>query len=171
MQELLSLPEVPELLLEICTRWAAKHPILGGRIASARLLVLGGAVESLGTLPDGLDTTLYRVKGTPAQDGTPCAYVVSVTCGYPSCQCPDYQRRKLRCKHIWATALLSRLATLIEDAIPAPEPKPARLARKQRPLPSEMSRHCAKLHAKNAALEQSLPVTEVTPIRRGEVVH
>lgn len=48
----------------------------------------------------------------PSQTNASGGYVVSLADGTPSCSCPDFEERRLRCKHLWAIAYFRRELTL-----------------------------------------------------------
>lgn len=155
MQALLTLPEVPELLISIVARWQAKYPEAAGRISAGRLLVEQGAVTSAGP-------NAYDVTGTIEP-----WYRVTVTHGYPACECAYFLKNHQRCKHIWACALIARLVALLDEATPEPQPEPTKTPTpRKRPLAYQMEKHCRRLHQRNAELDRSFPLAEVVPIQR-----
>ena len=144
-------------LQALSTKWSLKWESHQARILKGLSLALAGKVA-----PRGLDS--WRVCGS--KKGV--EYTVTVQCGYPSCTCPDYTERKQRCKHVWACALLTRLAEALEEALATltpTTPKPAKRA----PLNRGLAAHCAKLHTQNHQLAQALPLAEVIPIRRHQL--
>lgn len=116
--------------------WTTKYPNHQDRIDRGALLALSGKVA-----PRGLDT--WRIVGSKKPDGSTPEYTVTVTCGYPSCTCPDYTEKNHRCKHIWACAFLTRLAEEIERQLPKPDP------RQRKKLSKSLGEHCTKLYTQN----------------------
>ena len=126
-------------LIDLADKWSQKYPQQKERLARGLALVLAGKVA-----PRSLDS--WRVVGSKAG----VEYTVKITCGYPSCTCPDAGRREVRCKHIWACALLTRLAAELEAALSAPAPKKATPKKAPtKPLAEGLSDLCAKIHADN----------------------
>jgi hypothetical protein len=89
-----------------------------------------------------------------------------VNCGFPRCSCPDFEhsppKDRQRCKHIWAAALMTRLAAELENSLktePAPKPKRQKLS-------ESLGQHCQKLHSDNQRAAERLPVAPVIPIRK-----
>jgi len=81
---------------QVAREWAGKYPELSERLERAVALV---ANVAKGDVPD----TFY-VEGSFGHH-----YVVKVDRSSKrrtTCTCPDHQKRHLRCKHIWACALV-----------------------------------------------------------------
>jgi hypothetical protein len=127
-------------LIDLADKWTQKYPSQKDRVARGLALALAGKVA-----PRSLDS--WRVVGSKAG----VEYTVKITCGYPSCDCPDASRRETRCKHIWGCALMTRLASELEAVLATPAPKKAPAAPPKAPLSKGLSDLCARLHAENNA--------------------
>jgi hypothetical protein len=140
--------DTQKFINELAQKWSAKYPQQEARILRGAALALSGKIS-----PRSLNS--WRVVGSKGE-----VYTVAITCGYPSCTCPDATRRELRCKHMWSAALLTRLATELE-AFVAESAKAAKVKREaapsKRPLAEGLSDLCAKIHNDNHARLQSLP--------------
>lgn len=138
-----------QFLRSLATRWSAKFPTHQKRITKGLRLANGGKVA-----PRGLDS--FRVVGSTGE------YLVEINCGFPKCSCPYHQR----CSHIWACALMVRLAQELAPAQPIEQPlRPARrLPRK--PTANELSNHCRALHDANRANIEQFSMAPVIPLYR-----
>lgn len=137
--------DTKDFLQTLSDKWSAKFPDDAGRIARGLAVALAGKVA-----PRTCES--WRVVGSEGAQ-----YLVEVKCGFPSCTCPDFKRRNgVRCKHIWAAAMMTRLASELVPALPAPtpEPKPRR-----RPLDRSLNALCSKLHRDNARAVSQLDST------------
>lgn len=91
--------DTDQYLETLAAKWGEKFPAHKKRITKALRLANTGKVA-----PRGLNS--FRVVGSkPGVE-----HLVEVNCGFPRCSCP-YNGR---CSHIWAAALVTRLASEIE---------------------------------------------------------
>lgn len=138
-----------DFLKTLSDRWSAKYPADADRIGRGLEIALAGKVA-----PRTCET--WRVVGSERKDGSTPEYLVEVRCGFPSCECKDFTLNKVRCKHIWSAALMTRLAAEVapeSTAAPLPAPKPRR-----RLLDRGLSALCSKLHKANAKRVSALRV-------------
>lgn len=141
--------DTAKFINDLAAKWSVKHPGQAAKIVRGAMLSLSGKVS-----PRSLDS--WRVIGSKGDE-----YTVTVTCGYPACTCPDATHRETRCYHMWACALLTRLAAKLEGAIPVTPPKAPRA-----PLAKSLSALTTKLHDENHERLLSLrPLAPVIPIR------
>jgi uncharacterized Zn finger protein len=134
-----------DYLKTLATKWSTKHTDDADRIERGLAVALAGKVA-----PHQLDS--FRVAGTkPGVE-----YVVRVNNGWPSCTCPDFSGKGFRCKHIWASSLMTRLTVkIIEQMTDTPKPRPA-----QRPRRNDFPA------ANDDQAEASKPLAVVLPFRK-----
>jgi len=87
-------------LREVVAAAIARHPEARSRIEKGAAIVLLRSIT-----PDPQYAYCFEVESESAP-GT----FYSVDHGVGVCQCPDHQRRGIRCGHVWALELLAALA-------------------------------------------------------------
>ena len=108
-----------DALATVVARAAQCPAIEAGRLAKAEALVLHGAVALTEDAPDGALVVSSR-------DG------IGYAIGHGQCQCEDWQRGTVWCKHRIAGALLRRMQAFV-TALTEPQPEPA-----PEPLPAPL---------------------------------
>jgi uncharacterized Zn finger protein len=116
-KETTAMLDTTNYLKALALKWSSKHHAHAARINKGLALALAGKAAPR-------TATEWRVCGSSRVE-----YTVKVECGYPSCTCKDFEFQG-RCKHVWATAMLTRLAQEIEESLLAPTP-PAVMAAKR----------------------------------------
>lgn len=112
--------ELSVLLSRFATKWISKHPEAETRITKGHALALAGHASPW-------DNRSWRVLSSDKSR----TYWVEVNSGYTSCTCPDFEKRKIRCCHIWSCALLTRVA---EEIAPAPSSCSLSLRTRKQPV-------------------------------------
>lgn len=142
--------DIKTYLETLAAKWIAKYPQSIDRISRGLALALSPKVA-----PRGLDS--WRVCGSKPR----VEYLVEVLCGFPSCTCPDFignvrRETPIRCKHIWACALLTRLASELSTrrTVRPLRTKPAAS------LSDALSVRCRNLHDQNHRNARHLSLVE-----------
>lgn len=142
----------------IAAKWSARYPQQAAKIVRGAMLALSHKVE-----PRSADS--WRVEGSKGN-----AYLVEVRCGYHRCSCPDFQLRRERCKHVWATALAVRLEAELQNELTPKdiesftEPTP----KKTEKLSKGLGELCQRLHQENQKRLEQVKPCPVISIHKGE---
>jgi hypothetical protein len=96
-------------LREVVSVAIARHPDARSRIEKAAAIVLLRTIRPDATFVDCFDVESETEPGRS----------YSVDDGVGVCECQDYQRRGIRCKHLWSIRLLAALARLHRGVVAA----------------------------------------------------
>ncbi len=103
--------ELAALLARFSTKWISQYPTYASRISKGQTLALKGHVSPW-------NNHSWRVLSSNKSK----TYWVEVENGFPKCSCPDFENRPVRCCHIWACALMTKVAETLEERLSPPPP-------------------------------------------------